>query len=267
MGMFGALIIDPVVNNTPAPLDGMPEKLPGANGSLFTIGELALQAASMGASPINERTFIFSEYDAKHKHIPMPGEMMPMGPDGVIPWLIPSPKFGMPFDPQLDEFMINGKSFPAVPPVVVEKGQVVRFRLINLGLNIHSIHIHGHHFVVTHRDGFKLPQPFSVDTLLIGPGERYDVWFAADNPGLWMVHDHAGMNAMAKGYDPAGVMFVIQYKGISTDAYDDLLERVKVYNEIIEHADEDHGMLTPSGAGGMDMGGMDMGGMEMGGGH
>jgi manganese oxidase len=237
MGMFGALIVDPKSE----------AKLP--------FGEATL-----------EKILIFSEYDAKHKHVPLPGDMMPMGPDnGILPWLIPGPKFMMPFDPELDEFMINGKSFPDTEPVKVKEGDVVRMRLINLGLNIHSIHIHGHHFTVTHRDGFRLPAPFEVDTLLIGPGERYDVWFVADNPGIWMIHDHAGMNAMAKGYDPAGVMTAIIYDGVTTKPFEDFQKRYEVYKETIEHADEDHGMLTPEGAGGMMS--MDMADMEGMGGH
>ena len=231
MGMFGALIIDP--KNEPATKFGTPDK---------------------------ENIFIFSEYDAQHKHVPLPGEMMAMGPENnILPWLNPSPKFMMPFMPELDEFMVNGKAFPSTNIVKVKEGETVRWRLINLGLNAHSIHIHGHHFTVTHRDGFKLPQPFEADTLLIGPGERYDVWFEADNVGIWMVHDHAGMNAMAKGYDPAGIMFIIQYEGVESDVLAEFMKRYEVYVDTIEHADEDHGMLTPSGAGGMME--MDMGGM------
>jgi FtsP/CotA-like multicopper oxidase with cupredoxin domain len=246
MGMFGALIIDSKdKSGKPNPHDGSP----------------------YGPATV-DTTFMLSEYDAKHNHIPLPGDMMAMGPDSNLPWLLPSPKFMMPFDPSLNEFMINGKSFPASKPVAVKEGDVVRLRLINIGLNVHSLHIHGHTFTVTHRDGYKLPDPFKVDTLLIGPGERYDVWFKADNPGLWMIHDHAGMNAMAKGYDPAGVMSVITYEGVSSEAYEALMERIRTYNEHIEHMDE-HGMLTPTADSTMTMEGMGMGmdsgsGMDMG---
>jgi FtsP/CotA-like multicopper oxidase with cupredoxin domain len=228
MGMFGALIVDPVINKTVKINDGAP------------FGDATM-----------ERILMFTEYDAKHKHVPLPGEMMAMGPDGTTPWLLPSPKFVMPFDPKLDEYMINGKSFPATAPIDVKEGDIIRLRLVNLGLNIHSIHIHGHHFTVTHRDGFKLASPMQVDTLLIGPGEKYDVWFKADNPGIWMIHDHAGMNAMAKGYDPAGVMTTVRYQGASSEAYDEFLQRAAVYAQTVKHADEDHGMLTPKGAVGM----------------
>ena len=267
MGMFGALIIDPITQHNQAN-DQTNNNSKNNNDQTNNNRIPNSDDGSPFGSPTKENTFIFSEFDAKHPHVPLPGEMMPMGPDkSILPWLLPGPKFMMAFDPSFDEFMINGKSFPATPSIILKEGDIVRWRLINIGMNVHSIHIHGHHFIVTHRDGFKLPAPFEVDTLLIGPGERYDVWFKANNPGLWMVHDHAGMNAMAKGYDPAGIMFALAYEGHSTEAYDALIERVKVYTETIEHADEDHGMLTPttSPAGGMmDMGGMDMGGMSSG---
>lgn len=233
MGMFGALIIDPK--------DKKENVMP------------------FGA-PTKDNTFIFTEYESKHKHVPLPGEMMPMGPDNsIMPWLNPGPKFMMPFMPEFDQFLINGKSFPATKTMTIKEGDIVRWRFINLGFNVHSIHIHGHHFTVTHRDGFPLPAPFEADTLLVGPGERYDVWFKADNPGLWMIHDHAEANIMTSGYDPGGIMMVLAYEGVSDPALDAFLKRVAVYNEYITHADEDHGMLTPDGAGGM--GSMDMGGM------
>jgi len=241
MGMYGALIVDPK----------------GADGT----ADLA-SGSVMGAAD-KDSTFLFSEFDTSHPHVPLPGEMMPMGPDGSLPWLLSSPKFAMPFDPNLNEFLVNGKSFPATPIYDVKEGQVVRWRLINLGLTTHSIHIHGHHFTVTHRDGFALPAPFEVDTLSVEPGERYDVWFKADNPGVWMIHDHAGMSAMANGYDPAGVMWVIRYEGVNTDILDAFLERAAVYERNIRHQDDDHGLQTPTSTVG---GGMEMGGMAMGGG-
>jgi manganese oxidase len=229
MGMYGALIVDPKE----------PEQQADA-----------------------ENIFIFSEYDTSHKHVPLPGEMMAMGPDGnVLPWLNPGPKFMMAFDPQYNEFLVNGKAFPATKIITVKDGQMVRWRLINLGQSVKSIHIHGHHFTVTHRDGFKLPAPFEADTLSLNPGERYDAWFKADNPGIWMIHDHAGMNIMANGYDPGGVMWVLAYEGQNSEVLDAFMKRAAVYSETIEHADEDHGMLTPSGAGGMMEMDMGMGGM------
>lgn len=234
MGMFGAVIVEPAQ-------------------------EIALP---YGPATIDHTIFL-SEFASRHAHVAYPAEMMPMGPDGPLPWLnSPGNKFMMPFMPEFDEFLINGKAFPAVPPLEVREGDVVRVRLANIGFNTHSMHIHGHEFTVTHRDGYALPAPFHVDTLTIGPGERYDVWFRANNPGIWMVHDHAGEGAMAKGYDPAGIMFVIKYEGYENEAYEAFIKRVQVYNENIEHMDRDHGLLTkPTEPGaGMDMGMEGMGG-------
>ena len=243
MGMYGALIIDPRGD------DGSPDP---DRGSPFGPADL-------------DSAFLFSEFDSDHPHVPLPGEMMPMGPDSELPWLLSSPKFAMPFMPDLNEFLVNGKSFPAVPVYDVKEGQVVRWRLINLGLQVHSIHIHGHHFTVTHRDGFRLPEPFEADTILIGPGERYDVWFRTDNPGAWMIHDHASLSAMADGYDPAGLMWVLRYEGADTEVLDAFLRKAATYERNIRHMDEEHGRLTPSVPVGA---GMEMdGGMDMEGGH
>lgn len=243
MGMFGALIVDP-----------LPENGGVEQGNPFD-------------KPVDvERTMLLSEFDTSHAHVSLPGEMMPMGPDGSLPWLhYPGRKFIMPFKPEMNEFLINGKSFPDTDFIKVEAGDIVRLRFMNLGKTPHPIHIHGHEFIVTHRDGFLLPEPFKVDTLLVGSGERYDAWFEANNPGLWVMHDHAGAE-MASGYDPAGMLTVIQYGNQTTEAFEMLLERIHVYKENIEHMDDDHGKLTPSVpvAGGHEMGGMEHGG---GGGH
>ncbi|MDD9953351.1 MAG: multicopper oxidase domain-containing protein [Candidatus Woesearchaeota archaeon] len=229
MGMFGAIIIDP--KNETVTAD-------------------------------REYTLILTEFDKKHAHVGYPGEMMPMGPDGPLPWLItPGRKFMMPFKPKIDEFLINGKSFPYTKPLVVKEGEWVRIRFVNMGSMPHSIHIHGHEYKVTHRDGFELPEPFHTDTLLIGSGERYDAWFEANNPGLWIMHDHGGLGVTAGGYDPAGMLAAIAYEGHETEFFTQFLERAHVYTENIEHMDDDHGRLTPA----TDLGGH---GMEMGeGGH
>ncbi len=248
LGMFGALIVDPSAGHGGVD-DGDP----------------------FNETPAAEHVLIFNEFDTHHNHITFPGDMMPSGPDAQLPWLLtPGRKFMMPFDPDLNEFLINGKAFPATAPIVVKEGDVVRLRLLNLGLVEHSIHVHGHAFVVTHRDGFRLPAPFTVDTLSIAPGERYDVWFKADNPGVWMLHDHAGMSAMDNGFDPGGIMTVIKYENVTNDAYERFLQRAAVYRQDIDHMDQDHGMLTPSSppeGSAMEGMGSGMEGMAMGGGH
>ena len=40
------------------------------------------------------------------------------------------------------------------------------------------------------KDGWPLPQPYKCDTLVVGPGERWDVTVVCDEPGVWAFHCH-----------------------------------------------------------------------------
>lgn len=85
---------------------------------------------------------------------------------------------------------LNGKSFPATGAIVAKKGERVRVRFMNEGLQIHPMHLHGYYMQVFAQDGFNLPQPFNCDVLNIAPGQRYDVLIQADEPGVWAFHCH-----------------------------------------------------------------------------
>lgn len=87
-------------------------------------------------------------------------------------------------------FTINGKGFPATAPIALSQGQTLRLRYMNEGLQIHPMHLHGLVQRVISKDGYRLPRPYSVDTLMVAPGERYDVLVKADEPGVWVFHCH-----------------------------------------------------------------------------
>ena len=116
-----------------------------------------------------------------------------------------------------DFFTINAKSFPDTQPMRIKKGDIVRIRLIGAGDEVHSIHIHGHVFQIFAKDGHPLPAPIDADTVLLGPGERYDLILKADNPGLWMVHDHIDMHTVNGNKPMGGIMTVIEYDEIPKD--------------------------------------------------
>lgn len=115
--------------------------------------------------------------------------------------------------PEYNSFTINGKAYPDTAPVFFEEGRTYRFRFINVGEEMHSMHIHGHGMKVIKRDLDYLPAPVEVDTLAIMPGERYDVLVEADNPGFWVFHDHVGLNVMNDHVAPGGMLTVIGYTG------------------------------------------------------
>lgn len=89
-------------------------------------------------------------------------------------------------------YTINGKVEPDIPPLLVKKNGTYLIRVINTGSDLHSIHVHGHHFKVIASDGRDLANPPLKDTIGIAPGERYDLVLTADNPGIWPIHCHMG---------------------------------------------------------------------------
>src|SRR5215207_4712448 len=109
-----------------------------------------------------------------------------------------------------DLFMMNGKTHEAIPPIAVAEGDRVLIRLINAGTLAHPFHTHGHSFRIVATDGNPVPEgaQLTKDTILIAPGERYDLSFDAVNPGVWMVHCHIENHAAN------GMMTVIEYEGV-----------------------------------------------------
>ncbi len=62
--------------------------------------------------------------------------------------------------------------------------------VMNEGLMIHPMHLHGMYMNVFAADGALLPQPFQCDTLNIAPGQRFDVIIDCQEPGAWAFHCH-----------------------------------------------------------------------------
>lgn len=87
-------------------------------------------------------------------------------------------------------YTINGKGFPATAPIVAKRGEKVRVRYMNEGLQIHPMHLHGMTQTVITKDGNPLPQPYIADTVLVAPGERIDVIVEATELGVWAYHCH-----------------------------------------------------------------------------
>jgi len=92
--------------------------------------------------------------------------------------------------PPYDTFTVNGKAFPATPPLRVRRGERVRLRILNASGHAHfTLRLDGHRMRVTHTDGNPLQEPVEVDVLPMAPAERYDVEVVADRPGTWALHD------------------------------------------------------------------------------
>jgi plastocyanin len=89
-------------------------------------------------------------------------------------------------------FSLNGKSFPATAPIIAKPGDTVEIHYLNEGAQIHPMHLHGMPQLVIAKDGIPLPQPYSADTVMVAPGERYTVLVrpTAEQKGVWAYHCH-----------------------------------------------------------------------------
>src|SRR3546814_3284956 len=89
--------------------------------------------------------------------------------------------------------------------------------MFGAGGGFHSIHIHGHVFQIVFKDGHELPAPINADTVLVGPGQPYDIVIRCDNPGRWLLHDHIAHHTLNGNTTHDDVMTVIEYEGIPPD--------------------------------------------------
>ncbi|MFE7401724.1 multicopper oxidase family protein [Streptomyces sp. NPDC057557] len=106
---------------------------------------------------------------------------------------------------------INNAVYPDIPALLVKEGDLVRTTFVNRSLDDHPMHLHGHRMLVLSRNGEKATgSPWWTDTLNVAPGERYEVAFRADNPGLWMDHCHNLDHARD------GMVLHLAYDGVSS---------------------------------------------------
>lgn len=87
-------------------------------------------------------------------------------------------------------FSLNGKSFPATAPLVLQEGDWAVINYYNEGLVSHPMHMHQFPQLIFAKDGIPLDQPYWADTINIAPGERYSVLINAEEAGTWVWHCH-----------------------------------------------------------------------------
>jgi FtsP/CotA-like multicopper oxidase with cupredoxin domain len=103
---------------------------------------------------------------------------------------------------------MNGKAGPATTPMIVRLGERVRIRFVNLGMDHHPIHLHGHQFVVTGTEGGRAPEStwFPHNTAIVGVAQARDVEFVAKYEGDWMLHCHLPHHMMNQMVSMVGPM-------------------------------------------------------------
>ncbi|WLD92015.1 multicopper oxidase family protein [Alkalihalobacillus sp. AL-G] len=110
-------------------------------------------------------------------------------------------------------YTINGNVWPKTDKIKVEKGDLVKVKLVNKSKeDDHPMHLHGHFFqILSKNDKPVSGSPIMKDTLSLKPGDEYIVAFEADNPGNWMFHCHDLHHASA------GMVTQVNYKNYETE--------------------------------------------------
>jgi FtsP/CotA-like multicopper oxidase with cupredoxin domain len=69
-------------------------------------------------------------------------------------------------------------------------GDIVALHVWNDTAWPHAMHFHGQHFWVKSGEFGQEEKALLRDTYLMQPGEKKDLVFIAENPGLWLFHCH-----------------------------------------------------------------------------
>ena len=120
-------------------------------------------------------------------------------------------------------FMLNGRSFPFTlrdTLIKVKPNERIKLRILNAGARTISLHTHGHHPILTHVDGYPVPEAARItrDVFTLTAAQRIDLElrttqdnFYASGPGVWIMHDHTEQAVTNKGISPGGDITIIAY--------------------------------------------------------
>jgi CopA family copper-resistance protein len=81
----------------------------------------------------------------------------------------------------------DGKKFSEAEPIVLQRGERVRFALINDSMMEHPIHLHGLWSELENGHGEYRPYKHTIN---VKPGEKLSYLVTADEPGRWAYHCH-----------------------------------------------------------------------------
>ncbi len=81
----------------------------------------------------------------------------------------------------------DGKKFSEAEPIALQRGERVRFVLINDSMMEHPIHLHGLWSELENGHGAYRPYKHTIN---VKPGEKLSYLVTADEPGRWAYHCH-----------------------------------------------------------------------------
>lgn len=131
---------------------------------------------------------------------------------GMAPAPEPDHQFEMTFGKipgnrvDFNRWTINGKSFPEIEKLPLQKGKRYRLLFNNKTGDIHPLHLHRHTFEITQVAG-KPTSGLKKDVISVARFSTAAVDFVADNPGLTLFHCHMQLHM------DFGFMQLLEYMG------------------------------------------------------
>ena len=185
------------VPNTPGTFFYHTHFAPDRQQALGLYGPLIIDDPKQATKPTAEHLIMLGEW-----RIDPDGTRPAMDADGMKP----------------NYFTLNGKAHPLTETLTAKVGDRLLFRVVGSGQFIHPIHLHGAPFKIVGTDGHPVPeaQQLIKDTILVGPGERYDLLWTPNRPGKWMLHchiNHHTTNDHREDGHGGGMMMIIDVQG------------------------------------------------------
>lgn len=100
-------------------------------------------------------------------------------------------------------FVLNGRAWPHTDRMVYERGDTVRWRVINASGDMHPMHLHGFYYRINRRGDGRADSVNAardlVNTERMPPGTTMSVSWVADRLGSWLFHCHTPEHIAMRG--------------------------------------------------------------------
>ncbi len=90
---------------------------------------------------------------------------------------------------------LNQRLWPDADKAEFEIGKPVKIQFTNNSTRLHPMHLHGVFFRVLAANGNMKVEPFTRDTVLVGPRQTIVVGFVPEHDGIWLTHCHIQAHA------------------------------------------------------------------------
>ena len=118
-------------------------------------------------------------------------------------WRPGAPQGGLVTRNELLRFVINGRSWPNTERLTYTTGDSVRFRVLNLSVAVHPMHLHGFYFNVESRGDGRTDAAFDpagsrhlVVTERAGGGGTFSLTWVPERAGNWLFHCHDNFHVL-----------------------------------------------------------------------